>query len=79
MIAAMKRREFISLLGGAAALPLGARPQQPGKLPLVGFAAASIRRRPQAWFAKPWLFGGPEYRARGPLFRLTAPIGAKRK
>ena len=57
----MKRRNFIALLGGAAAWPLVVRAQQPSPVPLVGFldAGSATERGPQvAAFRKGLAEGG---------------------
>jgi len=45
----MRRRELITLIGGAAAWPIAARAQQAGKLPTIGFFGSSTVSAQGGW------------------------------
>jgi putative ABC transport system substrate-binding protein len=62
LTAGLKRREFIALLGSAAAYPLTARAQQPRKVPRIGYLSAGSPPANQAFWQGMREFGYVEDR-----------------
>ena len=71
----MKRREFITLLGGAAAWPIAARAQPAGKLPTIGFlgggTASGLGQRTAAFVQRLSELGWTEGRTIAIAYRWT--------
>ena len=84
----IRRRDFITLLGGAAGWPLAARAQQPGKLPTIGYLGGAVPAadgQRVAWFVQQlrelgWIEGRNvtiEYRWAEGRFEQMAEIAAE--
>jgi putative ABC transport system substrate-binding protein len=76
----MRRRAFITLIGGAAAWPIAGRAQQPGNLPTIGVLGPALEGR-QHWLAAFRLGLGAESFVDGQNVRIeyrSADGGAER-